>query len=148
MEPDEILGAEIIDVPGGSETHRCGEGSKADREIEIVVEKTVQQPADERVAGADSVDDIDRIPRRIAQLAAVQEQGAGFGLGRAGQGEERYAVAGYNCLSQPLPRLDKAEDALRVALGKDQQMQMWCGCFEHCARFQRGCQGGAIVQIV
>ena len=84
----------------------------------------VDQPADKRVAGADTVDDLHRVARRITELAAREKQRAGLGLGQPGQGDERRAVSCSDRGGELFSSLREAQHMLRVALGHNQQADM------------------------
>ena len=60
----------MVDVAGRREGDRRGIGGEPDRQVEIAVEQPMNQAADKQIAGADAVDDLDRIARRIADRAA------------------------------------------------------------------------------
>ncbi len=105
-------------------------------------------PATNEIPGADPVDDLHHIARRIAKLAAGQQKRAGFGIGRPRQRDERHAVACRDRRGKRLSRLGEAQNLLCIALGEDQKMQMRRRHFEQLARFQGGRQGRSIIQIV
>src|SRR5207248_5523340 len=86
-----ILGPEIADVARRRERDRGGISGEPDREIEIAVHQAMEQPGDKRVAGADPVDDLDGVSRRVADLAARQQEVTGFLARRTGHRDERYA---------------------------------------------------------
>src|SRR5438874_2593090 len=96
MKPDDVLGTEIIDVARGGEADPSGKGAKADSEIEIAVEQAMDQASDERVSGADAIDDLYRVARRVMELAAGKKKRSGLSLRRPRQGDERNAVARGN----------------------------------------------------
>src|SRR5580692_6153873 len=91
VKPDDVLGTEIIDVARRGEADPCGKGTKADRKIEVTVEQAVDQPRDKRVSCADAVHHLHRVARRVTELAAGKKKGAGLGLRRPRQGDERNA---------------------------------------------------------
>ena len=59
----DVLRTEIIDIARGGEADPGGKGAKADRKIEIAVEQAMDHTRDERVSGADAVDDLYRVTR-------------------------------------------------------------------------------------
>src|SRR5438552_5013099 len=73
VEGGEVFRAEIIDVARGGEADRGGVGGESDRQIEIAFKEAVNEPGNKRVAGADAVDDFDRIARRMADGAVRQQ---------------------------------------------------------------------------
>src|SRR5215469_8652230 len=101
----DVLRAEIIDVAWRGQTDCRGEGSEADREIEVAVEQAMDQPRDKRVPGTEAVNDLDPIARSIAELAAGQQKRAGLGLGRTRQRNERNTVARGDRHGELLPRI-------------------------------------------
>src|SRR5205814_747320 len=111
----EILGPEIADVARRRERDRGGISSEPDREIEIAVEETVDQPGNKRVAGANSIDDLNGVSRRVADLAARQQEVTGFLARRTGHRHERHAVASRNRFGEALGLFGKAEDRAGVA---------------------------------
>src|SRR5205085_12317476 len=94
----------------------------------IPVEETVDQPANKRVAGADPVD---WVSRRVADLAARQQEITGFLARRTGHRDERHAVAPGDRLGEAIGLFGKAEDRAGIALGEDEQLEMRRHRIEH-----------------
>ena len=148
MKSRDIFDPEIIDVARGGEADCRSKGAEPDCKIEIAVEQAVDQPANERVAGADAVDNFDHVTRGVTEFTAGEEHGAGLGVGGPRQGDERHAVARRDRCGEALTGFGETEHVLRVALGQDQELQMRRCHLEHSAGFGRGCQRRAIVQII